>query len=77
MDIQQSILRALAAEGRSEAMVNAVKIAGPGFSFEEVFSIIMDMENRNLVKLLYCQHPAIINVQGTLVGLASAKSEPE
>lgn len=70
VDIQQNILRALVAEGRSEAMVNAVKIAGDQLSYEEVFALVMEMENRNHVKLVYCQHPQIINVQLTLVGQA-------
>jgi hypothetical protein len=51
-----------------------MKIAGPGESYEQVFESIMKMENQNLVKLVYCQHPAIINVQATLVGLAAATS---
>jgi len=71
VDIQQNILRALVAEGRAEAMVNAIKIAGNDLTYEEVFSLVMDMENRNYVKLVYCQHPQIINVQLTLVGQAA------
>lgn len=71
MDIQQNILRALVAEGRAEAMVNAIKIAGNDLTYEEVFSLVMEMENRNYVKLVYCQHPQIINVQLTLVGQAA------
>lgn len=71
--LQMSILQALSAEGRPEAMVNAVKIAGPGFSYENIFHTIMEMENNNLVKLVYCQHPSIINVQVTLVGQEAAK----
>lgn len=71
MDIQQNILRALAAEGRAEAMVNAIKIAGNSLTYDEVFSLVMEMENRNHVKLVYCQHPQIINVQLTLVGQAA------
>jgi hypothetical protein len=74
LGLEQDILRALVAEGRSEAMVNAMKIAGPGESYERVFESIMKMENQNLVKLVYCQHPAIINVQATLVGLDAATS---
>lgn len=72
MDFQQNILRALVAEGRPEAMVNAVKVAGNAFTYEEVFSHIMEMENKNFVKLVYCQHPQIINVQLTLVGQSAA-----
>lgn len=73
MDLQNNILLALAAEGREEAMVNAIKIAGAGYTYEQVFTVVVEMENRNYVKLVYCQHPAIINVQGTLVGLAATK----
>lgn len=72
-NLQTDILQALVAEGRPEAMVNAVKIAGTGSSYEQVFQTIMEMENQNLVKLVYCQHPSIINVQATLVGHAVAK----
>lgn len=74
MDIQQQILQALLFEGRPEAMVNAVKVSGPPHSYEEVFNEVMDMENRNLVKLVYCQFPAIINVQITLVGQEAARN---
>lgn len=75
MDLQQNILQALVAEGRPEAMVNAVKFAGPGVSYEQVFAIILDMEGKNLVKLVYCQYPSIINVQATLVGQATITSQ--
>ncbi len=71
VNLEQNILRALVAENRPEAMVNAVKIAGPGMSYEQVFAAIMEMENKNYIKLVYCQHPAVINVQLTLVGTAA------
>lgn len=74
VDLEQNILRALVAENRPEAMVNAVKIAGPELSYEQVFTAIMEMENKNYLKLVYCQHPAIINVQLTLVGSAAVKN---
>ena len=66
------ILEALVAEGRPEAMVNAVRVAGTAASYEHVFSVVVDMENRNLIKLVYCQFPAVINVQLTLVGKEAA-----
>lgn len=68
---EQDVLQALMTEDRPEAMVNAVKIAGPGQSFEEVFSAVMEMENKNYIKLVYCQHPTMINIQLTLLGLAA------
>lgn len=73
LNLQQNILRALVAEGRPEAMVNAISVAGNELSYEEVFSQVMEMENSNYVKLVYCQHPQIINVQLTLVGYAAMK----
>ena len=73
MHIQQQILQALLSEGRAEAMVNAVKTAGPSLTYEQVFKEVMDMENKNYVKLIYCQFPEVINVQLTLVGQAAAK----
>lgn len=54
-------------------MVNAVKTAGPSLTYEQVFKEVMDMENKNYVKLVYCQFPEVINVQLTLVGQAAAK----
>jgi hypothetical protein len=74
VNLEQSILRALVAENRPEAMVNAMKIAGAGASYEQVFGTIMEMENKNYVKLVYCQHPSLINVQLTLVGSAAANN---
>jgi len=73
MDLDQNILQALVAEDRPEAMVNAVKAAGPAYSYEQVFSTVMDMENRNYVKLVYCQFPLTINVQLTLIGHTAVK----
>jgi len=73
MDLDQNILQALVAEGRPEAMVNAVKAAGPSYTYDQVFSTVMDMENRNYVKLVYCQFPLIINVQLTLIGHTAVK----
>lgn len=73
VNLEQNILRALVAENRPEAMVNAVKIAGSELSYEQVFAAIMEMENKNYLKLVYCMHPTIINVQLTLVGSAAVK----
>jgi len=67
-EIEQKILRALFSEGRSEAMVNAMQAAGGSETYETVFSVVMAMENRNYLKLVYCQFPKVINVQMTLVG---------
>lgn len=73
MNLDQTILRTLVAAGRPEAMINAVKAAGPAYTYEQVFSTIMDMENRNYVKLVYCQFPLTINVQLTRLGRTAAK----
>ncbi len=75
MTIQQQILNALLSEGRPEAMVNAMSATGSSSSYEQVFREVMDMENRNLIKLVYCQFPGVINVQITLVGQAAAKKQ--
>ena len=72
MNLQRMILEALVAEGRPEAMVNAARVAGTEASYEQVFALVMDMENQNLIKLVYCQFPAVINVQLTLVGKEAA-----
>ncbi len=66
-DIERKILAALVAEGRPEAMVNAILASG-GESYASTFDSVMDMENKNYLKLVYCQFPTIINVQLTLVG---------
>jgi hypothetical protein len=66
-DIERKILAALVAEGRPEAMVNAILASG-GESYASTFASVMDMENKNYLKLVYCQFPTIINVQLTLVG---------
>jgi hypothetical protein len=71
-ELAKDILRALVAENRPEAMVNAVKVAGNELTYEQIFQAVMEMENKNLVKLVYCQFPAIINVQLTLVGKNAA-----
>ena len=47
MNLEQNLLRALVAENRPEAMVNAVKIAGPEMSYEQVFAAIMEMSGIN------------------------------
>lgn len=74
MDLDQNILQALVAEARPEAMINAVKAAGPAYTYEQVFSTVIDMENRNYIKLVYCQFPLTINIQLTLLGRTAAKS---
>lgn len=71
-DLALDILRALVAENRPEAMVNAVKVAGNTLTYEQIFQTVMEMENKNYIKLVYCQSPAIINVQLTLVGKDAA-----
>jgi hypothetical protein len=71
-DLAQDILRALAAENRPEAMVNALKVAGNNLRYEQVFQTVMEMENKNYIKLVYCQFPAVINIQLTLVGKNAA-----
>jgi hypothetical protein len=71
-NLAQDILRALVAENRPEAMVNAVKVAGNTLTYEQVFQAVMEMENKNYIKLVYCQFPAVINVQLTLVGKNAA-----
>ncbi len=71
-DLTSSILAALIAENRPEAMVNAVKVAGDSMTYEQVFNTVMGMENSNYVKLVYCQFPSTINVQLTLVGIEAA-----
>ncbi len=64
---ERNLLHALAAEGRPEAMVNAIKFADSK-NYEDVFTAVMEMENKNYIKLVYCQFPTVINVQLTLVG---------
>ncbi len=66
-DIERKILTALVAEGRPEAMVNAIMASG-GETYESTFASVMEMENKNYLKLVYCQFPTIINVQLTFVG---------
>ena len=75
-DLTKNILAALVAENRPEAMVNAVAVAGQALTYEEVFQTVMQMENNNYVKLVYCQFPSVINVQLTLVGKDAARSQP-
>lgn len=75
-DLVKSILTALVMENRPEAMINAVSVAGPAASYEQVFQTVMQMENSNYVKLVYCQFPSIINVQLTLVGKEAANKLP-
>jgi hypothetical protein len=66
-EVECRILTALVAEGRPEAMVNAIQASG-GETYESTFASVMEMENKNYLKLVYCQFPTIINVQLTLVG---------
>lgn len=75
-DLARSILVALVAENRPEAMVNAVRVAGQTMTYEQVFQTVMEMENGNYIKLVYCQFPAVINVQLTLVGKDAALKLP-
>lgn len=67
---ESDLLHALAAEDRPEAMANAMKFAGSK-NYESVFAAVMEMENKNYIKLVYCQFPTVINVQLTLVGKAA------
>ena len=66
--IENSILTALGETGRPEAMINAMQAAGSDAAYEKVFEIVMGMEHKNFVKLVYCVHPNVINIQMTLVG---------
>lgn len=75
-DLTKNILAALVAENRPEAMVNAVAVAGQALTYEEVFQTVMQMENNNYIKLVYCQFPSVINVQLTRVGKDAARSQP-
>jgi hypothetical protein len=71
-ELTRNILAALVAENRPEAMVNAMQVAGSSLAYEEVFRVVMEMENNNHVKLVYCQFPTLINVQLTRVGKDAA-----
>ncbi len=71
-ELTRKILAALVAENRPEAMVNAMQVAGSSLAYEEVFRVVMEMENNNHVKLVYCQFPTVINVQLTRVGKDAA-----
>ncbi len=75
-NLVRSILVALVAENRPEAMLNAVSVAGPTTTYEQVFQTVMQMENSNYIKLVYCQFPSIINVQLTLVGKEAVNKIP-
>ena len=67
-EFETNILKALVAVDRPEAMVNATKSADPEVAYETIFAAVMEMENKNYIKLVYCQAPTVINVQLTLVG---------
>ena len=62
------ILKHLVELGRPEAMGNAKEVIPPTLDYETAFEIINNMDNKNLIKLVYCVSPNIINVQLTLLG---------
>lgn len=63
------IVKRLIDLGRQEAMANAMEALDPSIEFETAFSMVNEMQNENLIKLVYCVPPAVINVQLTRVGL--------
>ena len=65
---ESQILKHLIESGRPEPMENAMGILNPTKDFGSTFEIANEMQNKNLVKLVYCVHPNTINVQLTLVG---------
>ena len=67
-DATLEILRAMIATGREEPMINIVEVLKGGMTFEGAFHLANEMQNKNLVKLVYCAHPKVVNVQLTLVG---------
>ena len=66
-EIEHAILKALIGEGRPEAMINAMQ-AVPNEAYENVFETVVGMQNSNYIKLVYCTHPKVINIQLTRVG---------
>ena len=66
-EIEHAILKALIGEGRPEAMINAMQPV-PNEDYENVFEAVLEMQNSNYIKLVYCTHPKVINIQLTRVG---------
>ena len=62
------ILKYLVELGRPEAMANAKELISPTIDYENAFELVNDMNNKNLIKLVYCVSPNMINVQLTLFG---------
>ncbi len=67
-EIEQKILNALIREDRPEAMINAMQAVAPNENYDNVFEAVIAMQNKNYVKVVYCTHPNVINIQLTLVG---------
>ena len=62
------ILKYLVELGRPEAMANAKELISSTIDYEYAFELVNDMNNKNLIKLVYCVSPNMINVQLTLFG---------
>jgi hypothetical protein len=74
MDKQVAERQFLKAAGEAGTIWNVVDILkeGPdGYQF--CFDLALDMENRNLVKILYALYPSKVMVEMTLEGVRSQK----
>ncbi len=67
-ELEHALLNALIQEGRPEAMINAMHAVAPNENYEAVFEAVIAMQNKDYIKVVYCTHPHIINIQLTRVG---------
>lgn len=73
-ELEHAILNALIQEGRPEAMINAMHVVAPNENYENVFEAVIAMQNKDYIKVVYCTHPNIINIQLTRVGETAFQS---
>lgn len=67
-EAQRQILKHLVDLNRPEAMINALDALQQILDYEKTFEIVNEMQNNNLIKIVYCVAPSIIHVQLTRVG---------
>ena len=67
-EAEKKVLKQLVELNRPEAMTNAMVALQPAMDYEQAFEIVNEMQNKNLVKIVYCVAPNVINIQLTRVG---------
>lgn len=68
VEAEKKVLKNLVELNRPEAMTNAMVVLQPSMGYEKAFEIVNEMQNKNLVKIVYCVAPHVINIQLTRVG---------